>query len=110
MARSDPARTAGRGRWSVLPQAVDWLFRDRVSGRIVVAQRPNLSIAVFGACTVARWVADPAGDVRTALVAVGRLALVWWSVDELVRGVNPWRRILGGTVLAATVAGVALGR
>jgi hypothetical protein len=27
-------------------------------------------------------------------------ALVLWAGDEVVRGVNPWRRILGGSVLA----------
>ncbi len=92
------------------PRAVDWLFRNRETGRITIAQPPNVSIGIFVACTVARWLFDPAGDVRTALVVVGRLALVWWSVDEIVRGVNPWRRILGGLVLAGTVAGVVLDR
>jgi hypothetical protein len=28
---------------------------------------------------------------------------VWWAVDEIVRGVNPWRRILGAVVLAFVV-------
>lgn len=77
---------------------------------MTVAQRPNLSIGIFAAATAIRWVVDPAGDARTALVVVGRLALVWWSVDEVLRGVNPWRRILGGVVLAGTLAGVVLGR
>jgi hypothetical protein len=29
--------------------------------------------------------------------------LVWWAVDELIRGVNPWRRFLGGAVLAGQI-------
>jgi len=35
--------------------------------------------------------------------AIGVGALTWWAVDEVVRGVNPWRRILGlgGCLLAA---------
>jgi len=28
------------------------------------------------------------------------MALAWWAVDEVVRGVNPWRRCLGAGVLA----------
>lgn len=92
------------------PGAVDWLFRNRETGRLTIGQPPNLSLAIFLAATVARWVFDPAGGVRATLVAVGRLALVWWSVDEIVRGVNPWRRILGGLVLVGTLAGLVLGR
>ena len=88
---------------------IDWMFRDRSTGRITIAQVPNLSIGIFLVATVLRWIFDPAGDVRTALVVVGRLALVWWAVDELVRGVNPWRRILGGVVLVGLAASLLLG-
>jgi hypothetical protein len=28
------------------------------------------------------------------------MALGWWAVDEVLRGVNPWRRLLGTAVLA----------
>lgn len=91
------------------PRTVDWLFRNRQTGRLTIGQPPNLSLGIFLAATVARWVFDPAGDVRTALITIGRLALVWWAVDEIVRGVNPWRRILGGLVLVGTLAGVVLG-
>ena len=31
-------------------------------------------------------------------------ALGWWATDELVRGVNPFRRILGAVVLGSAVA------
>jgi hypothetical protein len=34
---------------------------------------------------------------------VGTVALLAWSVDEVLRGVNPFRRILGGVVLAGLV-------
>jgi hypothetical protein len=36
----------------------------------------------------------------TALDVIGTGALVVWAGDEVVRGVNPARRILGGVVLA----------
>ncbi len=28
-----------------------------------------------------------------------RVFLIWWAGDELLRGVNPWRRCLGAAVL-----------
>ena len=43
-----------------------------------------------------------------AEIAVASIALIVWSVDEIVRGVNPWRRILGSGVLAWVVIGVVL--
>jgi hypothetical protein len=85
-------------------KVVDWLFRDRRTGRIVVAQRPNIPLAVWIVATVADALLDLHGRPDTALRLVGRLALAWWAVDEVVRGVNPWRRILGAVVLAGLVA------
>ena len=84
---------------------IDWLFRDRRTGRITVAQRPNVPLLVFLAAVVVRWVLHPQGTVGTVVDVVGAGALVVWAGDEIVRGVNPWRRILGGAVLAAIVAG-----
>lgn len=89
-------------------KVVDWLFRDRETGRIAIAQLPNVSIGIFLAATVVRRLADPAGDVRTVLVVVATVALVWWAADEILRGVNPWRRTLGAVVLVATLAGLLL--
>ena len=80
--------------------AVDWLFRSRVTGRITIAQFPNLPLALFIVAGVAQWLLDPAGRVDTALTVVGTAGLLGWAADELVRGVNPWRRLLGGSVLA----------
>ena len=44
------------------------------------------------------------GGLGTALKIIGRGALLVWAADELVRGVNPFRRMLGAVVLAATIA------
>ena len=84
---------------------IDWLFRDRRTGRITVAQRPNVPLLVFLAAVVARWALHPQGTVGTAVDVVAAGALLVWAGDEIVHGVNPWRRILGGAVLAAIVAG-----
>lgn len=82
---------------------VDWLFRDRTTGRITIAQFPNAALGVFLLASVLRLLLDPDGPAGTALNVLATGGLVWWAVDELVRGVNPWRRLLGGAVLAGQV-------
>lgn len=84
---------------------IDWLFRDRTTGRYVIAQAPNLSLGIFLVTAAVRWLVDPGGWLGTVVGAVALGSLVWWSVDELVRGVNPWRRILGATVLGVALVG-----
>jgi hypothetical protein len=83
--------------------AVDWLFRDRRTGRITIAQWPNIALTVWLAATVLERVMDPAGRAGSALTVVATGSLLWWATDEVLRGVNPWRRILGGAVLAGSV-------
>ena len=87
---------------------IDWLFRDRTTGRYVVAQTPNLSLGLFLVAAGLRWLLSPSGWFGTLLDGVALGAIVWWGVDELLRGVNPWRRLLGAGVLAAVAVG-ALG-
>lgn len=82
----------------------DWVFRSRQTGRIVVAQVPNVPLLVWLAAVVVRWVVEPSGTARTAVGAVAALALAVWAVDEILRGVNPWRRALGGAVLGGLIA------
>jgi hypothetical protein len=33
-------------------------------------------------------------------------AIIVWSLDEIVRGVNPWRRLLGVVVLTASIISI----
>ena len=87
----------------LLKSLIDWLFRNRQTGRITIAQAPNLALWLFVVAAVLRSLLDPSGGARTALDAVAAVALVWWAVDEIMRGVNPWRRLLGGAVLAGQV-------
>jgi len=42
----------------------------------------------------------PQGRARDVLVVLTSAALALWSGDKVLRGVNPFRRILGGVVLA----------
>jgi len=84
---------------------IDWLFRNRRTGGITVAQLPNPPLLVFLVAVVVRWVLHPAGTAGTVVDVVATVALVVWAGDEIVRGVNPWRRLLGAGVLAGTVVG-----
>jgi hypothetical protein len=83
---------------------LEWLFRDSRSGRIVVGQWPNLPLLIFAGAVAAEWLLAPAGLLGAGLRALQLGSLVWWAADELLRGVNPWRRGLG----AATLGFVAL--
>lgn len=87
---------------------IDWLFRNRLTGGRTIAQFPNAPLLVFLAAAVVRWIAHPSGAAGTVVGVVATVALIVWAGDELVRGVNPWRRILGGGVLAYAVIGIVL--
>jgi hypothetical protein len=78
---------------------LDWLFRDRTTGRIVVAQWPNPPLWVFIVATAIRAVLHPHG-------AIGTGALLVWAALEVARGANPFRRILGAVVLVGVVIGL----
>ena len=85
--------------------ATDWTFRDRTTGRIVIAQRPNAPLLTGLVCALLTRVVRPSGTAGTVLETTGRAALKTWAIGELARGVNPWRRMLGGSALAVlTVA------
>lgn len=83
---------------------VEWMFRSRETGRIVVAQAPNALLLAWLAAVVARWVLRPDGTWRSAVGLVATIALTAWSLDEILRGVNPWRRLLGTAALAGLIA------
>lgn len=91
-----------------MKRAFDWLFRNRRTDEITIAQFPNAPLLIWFAATAAQWVAEPKGDVGTALSAIGTAALTWWAIDEIARGVNPFRRMLGAVVLVGIVVRVAL--
>ena len=76
-----------------------WWFEHRETGEITIAQFPNWPLWGVGAAWLVRAVTDDGSGLhRLAGVALPVLWLVW-GTDELVRGVNPWRRVLGATVL-----------
>jgi hypothetical protein len=96
------------GEGNRIRRAANWTFRNRRTGAITVAQWPNAPLVIFGAITVALRSLHPSGGIATAGRVVAGLALLVWALDEVVRGVNPFRRMLGAVVLGATIAGLAL--
>jgi len=82
---------------------IDWMFRNRRTGGLTVAQLPNLPLGVFLVATAVRLLASPHAGFRTAVDLVAGAALLCWAGDEVVRGVNPFRRMLGAAVGAAFV-------
>ena len=82
----------------MLTRWAGWFFRDPASARIVIGQFPNLPLWLFGAAWILSRIAS--GDVARWAFVASRLCLAVWAADELLRGVNPWRRCLGLGVLA----------
>ena len=78
------------------------MFKDR-SGRIVLAQLPNLPIVGWALFAVASLVTS--GAVREATGQVSTAFLFMWAYLEITAGVNYFRRILGVAVMIAVVVG-----
>jgi hypothetical protein len=85
---------------------IKWLFRNRETGRITIAQFPNLALWIYFATVALRRTVTPDTAPRTAFSVIGTAALAAWALDEVIRGVNPWRRLLGIAGCAFVVAGL----
>jgi hypothetical protein len=75
-----------------------WFFRNRETSEVTIAQAPNLVLWVAIAAGVLLWVWPPPSNPGVALEVVFKGGLFVWAVDEVFRGVNPWRRCLGAAV------------
>jgi hypothetical protein len=82
------------------------MFRNRQTGRITIGQVPNIPLVIFVSAWVLRLVLSPSGGLRSALDVIAWVALAIWAGDEIVRGVNPFRRLLGAVVAVGLVAGL----
>jgi hypothetical protein len=84
----------------------DWMFRSRATGRITLYQAPNKRLAIWFVATVALRLGHPHGWLHDVLRILAVTALAIWAADEVLRGVNPFRRVIGAAVLAVLIAGV----
>ncbi|MEO8106173.1 MAG: hypothetical protein ABI720_02550 [Actinomycetes bacterium] len=90
-----------------LTRAVDWMFRDRATGKIVIAQFPNLALLTWLVASLLTLVTT--GSLSTVLGYLASVALLVWAADEIWRGVNPFRRMIGALVLVWVLVSVVRG-
>jgi hypothetical protein len=95
----DAPASSASSRW------LNWWFRDRRSGHIVIAQFPNTALWVWLGCFALQAFGSLTGDAALLVRGAGRAALAIWALDEIVRGCNPFRRVLGGFVLTVSLIG-----
>ena len=94
----------------MLKRFVIWFFGDRRTGGFTIVQVPNVPLGIFLLCLVADRFLDRPSTALRIVAWTGVVALAWWATDEVVRGVNPWRRCLGlagGAVVVAKVIRLA---
>jgi hypothetical protein len=84
-------------------------FRNPETGRVVIAQPPNIPLWIFIAATAVRLLLHPDGTLGTVVSVIGGVAIVVWALLEIVKGESPFRRVLGAVVLVAVVLGRLLG-
>ncbi len=89
-----------------LNAALRWCFEDRTTGRITIAQFPNWPLFAIAATWVVRWVSSDGSVVTDIATVVATGLWLYWGADELIRGVNPWRRLLGAGAIVWQVIGL----
>ena len=82
--------------------SLQWWIRDR-RGRVVIAQPPNATIAVWLLANAVSWAGLVDSDRQDVLTRVGQGALAAWALDEIARGASPVRRLMGAVVLPVMV-------
>jgi hypothetical protein len=80
-------------------QILRWFFQNRETGTITIAQPPNLSLWIVIVAGALIWAWHPPDRLGVVLEVIFEGALFVWAVDEVLRGINPWRRCLGVAVL-----------
>jgi len=83
----------------------EWLFRNRHTGSITVAQVPNLPMWIFLAAVLVRWTVPTDSAFGDWIEGIALASLSWWSFSEVRWGVNPWRRVLGLGGFAIVIVG-----
>lgn len=83
-----------------------WWFRSS-DGRLALWQLPNPALCVWMVALVLGWF-DLSATHATVVDGVRHGALLVWSLDEIVRGASPFRRLLGLVVFAAQLVSLVL--
>lgn len=88
----------------MMHQALRWFFQNRETGAVTIVQMPNLVLWIVIVAAALRWIWPFSENLALALTLVVKGGLLLWAVDEIFRGVNPWRRCLGTTVFICVLA------
>ncbi|MFL6175381.1 MAG: hypothetical protein ACJ715_01930 [Ornithinibacter sp.] len=86
-----------------------WAVTSRETGKVVLFQAPNLPAVLSTVGAVVTAVSPRGSAVQRGAAVATVLVSTWWGVDELARGVNPFRRALGAGGLAAVAAATVVG-
>jgi len=78
---------------------LQWFFRNRNTGATTIVQAPNLVLWTVIVAGVLLWIWPSASTISVVLTVIFRGGLIVWGADEIIRGVNPWRRCLGALVV-----------
>ena len=76
-----------------------WWFENRETGEITIGQFPNWPLWGIGASWLLVLVAGADSTLGRTAGWAASLLWVYWGADEIIRGVNPWRRALGAVVV-----------
>lgn len=76
-----------------------WWFESRETGDITIAQTPNWSLWAIGGGSLLQLALTDGSTTHDVVGWLVRGLWLVWGADELVRGVNPWRRVIGGAVI-----------
>jgi hypothetical protein len=69
-------------------------------------QNPNAALWIAIVTAGLAWMWPSAGAASAVVSNMCRSALLIWAGDEMLRGVNPWRRCLGASVGAYQLASI----
>jgi hypothetical protein len=89
-------------------RGIRWMLKSRRTGRLTVFQWPTIPLSIFIVLTVGRHIIHTTGRAGNLTHVLAGAALLVWAVDEVVRGVNPFRRILGALVIVVTIRSLTL--
>ena len=84
-----------------------WWTENRSTGEITIAQFPNWPLFAIGAAWLIGLLADEDSAMNDLAGSASTALWLFWGADELVRGVNPWRRVLGSMVIVWQIASLA---
>lgn len=83
-----------------MPPLLRRYFADK-NGHVVLWQRPNAPLIVWLVFTSFAAILG-SGPLHGVCSLVARVSITIWAILEILRGVSPFRRTLGGVIMLLT--------